>query len=507
MREDYTMDVELLREGLDAPMTSLPPTRPHASAVARRHWHRPCVAISLLGFLALISVAQAQISMGSAVDLALRGNPRVQSAQADVDKARAQLSEAHDAYIPSVNAGAAVGQSYGYSPYPPTLFTVTGGSLVYNSAQPFYIRSARAGIDAAQLALDETREEVSEDTTLAFAALVYDQLREQAVGQQAGFANTLVSIVQDRVNAGQDAVINLTLARLTAAQIHLVTLKAQDDSANDREHLARLIGLPAAALTVDGKLPPALAMPDLTTEAAMSSNGYANSAVASAFASAEAKQQQARGDARFRFRPQVNLFGTFSYYATFSDSFAQLQKIYQANTGQTTLNASEGAFGVQITIPIMDRTRSAKARESAAGATHALHDAQNDQMNALDAQAQLRHSLSELQAQVDVADLQQQYAQQQLDILHQQLQSGTGNPNGPQMTPEDEQKARIAERDKYLGVLDAGFQLRQTEIRLLRQTGGLIAWTKSAVSTSAPAAPVPASTLRQDLPVTATPQP
>ena len=153
--------------------------------------------------------AHAQISLSTAVDLALRDNPRVQAAQADVDKARAQLSEAHDVYVPSINAGAAVGQSYGYSPYPPTLFTVTGGGLVLSASQSSYIRSARAGVDAAQLAFDDVRESVAEDTALAFLTLEYDQQREQVVGQQEGFSKTLVTIVLERVDAGQDTAIEL----------------------------------------------------------------------------------------------------------------------------------------------------------------------------------------------------------------------------------------------------------------------------------------------------------
>ncbi len=78
-----------------------------------------------------------------------------------------------------------------------------------------------------------------------------------------------------------------------------------------------------------------------------------------------------------------------------------------------------------------------------------------------------------------------------------QLQSGTGNPNDPQMSPKDEQTDRIAERDKYLAVLDANFQLRQTEIQLLRQSGELESWFKSAISAtpspqnSVPPAPTP----------------
>jgi len=144
---------------------------------------------------------------------------------------------------------------------------------------------------------------------------------------------------------------------------------------------------------------------------------------------------------------------------------------------------------VQIIVPIFDRGHSSKARESAADAAHAFHLAQSAQIDTLDGQSSLRHSITELQAQTDVATLQQQLAQQQLDILQQQLK--TGNPDGPQMTPKDEQNARINERGKFLAVLDANYQLRTTEIHLLRQTGELLSWLKSATTAQIPAAPTP----------------
>ena len=172
------MEVEPLRGRLTDCMTSLPPTRqtPGRSLTGRLR-HLSC-ALTLCISLTLALSADAQLSLSTAVDLALRGNPRVQGAEADVAKARAQLAEAHDAYVPSINAGAAVGESYGYSPYPPTLFTVSGGSLVFSASQFYYIRAARVGLDAAELALDDMREAVAEDTALAFAALDHDQQRE-----------------------------------------------------------------------------------------------------------------------------------------------------------------------------------------------------------------------------------------------------------------------------------------------------------------------------------------
>jgi outer membrane protein TolC len=461
------------------------PSRPAPRQFYSRHTSIGIrLACTLLAFAVVAIAAPAQLSLNTAVDLALRSNPRVKGAQDDVRKAADQLSQTRTVYIPSLSAGAGIGQAYGYSEYPPTLFTMTSGSLLYNAAQTSYIRSARAGLKAAQLSLEDTSEQVAEDTAIAYIALGHDQQREKVIGQQTGYANNLVAIVQQRVDAGQDSQIDLTQAKLTAAQIHLASLRAQDDTAYDRERLARLIDLPPASLSADGNFPNTPL--DLDSAASAQANGDANSAVASAFASADAKLQQARGDSRFLYRPVVNLFAIYNRYATFTDSFKSINKLYGNN-----LTANEAAFGVQITLPLFDRTRQARARESSDAAALALRDAQEAQIDALDAQAHLLHGVAELQAQADVATLQQQYAQLQLDAIHLQQQSG--NPNGPQMTPKDEQNAHIAERDKYLAVVDAGFQLRQAEIQLLRQQGKLVTWLAAAASSSNSTPPIPPS--------------
>ena len=496
----YTMDDEHVRDRHPGHMNSISANRRSYIGSATGRFRLAMVAASLCLPLGLVPVAGAQISLTTAVDLALRSNPRVQAAEADVARARAQVSETLDVYIPVVAIGAGLGQAYGYSPNPPTLAAATGTSLVYGSGQVAYIRSAEAGEYSARLALRGVRDAVAEDTALAFVALDHDQQREQALHQQTEYADKLITIVQERVDAGQDNQIDLTQAKLTAAQLRLSALRAQDDTAGDREHLARLIGVPATALNTDGVFP--ATPPNLDTAAGTTVHGYANASVASAFATADAKQLQAKADANFRFKPQVSMFAQYNRYATFSDSFTQLQNIYKDSNGHTILTANEGFFGVQISIPVFDKGRGAKARESAAEAAKLFHDAQNAENDALDGQTKIRHAVSELHLQADVAGFQQQLAQQKLDVLRVQLQNGSGNPNGPQMTPKDEQNARIDERDKYLAVIDASFQLRQAEIQLLRQTGGLEEWLKSAVST-----PQPASGIENKLPAAPSPQP
>jgi outer membrane protein TolC len=437
------------------------------------------LAVGSLGsILVLVPYAGAQISLTSAVDLALSSNPRVKSAQDDVNKAQAQLAEARDAYIPSLSMGSALGQAYGYSPYPPTFFTVSSGSLIYSSSQKDFIRSARDGVRAAQLAFEDVRETVAEDTVLGWIALDHDEKRAAVTRQQHDSAIRLVQIVQDRLDAGQDSQIGLTQAKLSEAELHQALQHAEDEVANDREHLARLIGLPSTSLAVAGDFPatpiPISQKVEGSPTSPSTGSGYANAGVAAAFAGAQARHEQAAGESRFRYWPQINLFSQYNRYATFTNSFAQLKELEPA------LTANEAAVGVQITVPFIDKSRQAKARQSSADAARAFHDAQNAEIQALDAQSKLHRSVEELQTQAEVAGLRQQLAQQQLDILRLELQ--TGNPGGAPMTPKDEQNAIISEREKYMGVLDADFQLRQAEIQLLRTAGQLTSWLKSAAS-------------------------
>jgi outer membrane protein TolC len=419
-------------------------------------------------------IARAQMPIGSAVALAENNNPRVKIAQADVARTSAALSETKDVYIPSLTAGAGLGEAYGYSPNPPTLFTFNSGSLIFNPAQRYYIRSARAALEAAQHSYDEARQAVAEDTAQAFLSVQHDEQRLAALTQQTAYASRLVAILQQRLDAGEAAPIDLTQGRLTAANIRVALLHTQDDLATDRAHLARLLGVSPAGLDISDALP---ATPTLDPNQIPERNAL-TPAVASAYSGALAREEQAKGDASYRFKPQLNLVLQYNRYATFTNSFNTLQGL----TGQK-ITPNEYVVGVQITLPLYDRYREAKARETAADASHSLHEADQAKLQSLDAQARLLHSIPEIEARANVAELQQQLAEQQLAILRVQLQSG--NPNGQQMTPADEQTSLISERDKYLGAVDASYQLHQTEITLLRLTGRLMGWLQSP---SAPAA-------------------
>ena len=216
-------------------------------------------ALLILSGLALapaLQSAHAQISLVSAVDLALKNNPRVRLAQADVDKTTAVLKESRDVYIPAITVGSGLGYSYGYPLGQPSVVNVTVQGVILSWSQRDYIRAARLGLQAAVLNLNDARAAVEEDTVVTYLALDRDLAREQALDEELARAEQLVAIVTDRLNAGVDSGMDLTQAKLTAAQIHLAYLNAQDETATDQLRLAHMIGLPSTNLaTVHDSVP------------------------------------------------------------------------------------------------------------------------------------------------------------------------------------------------------------------------------------------------------------
>jgi outer membrane protein TolC len=441
-----------------------------------------------------VPTTYAQVALTTAVDLALRNSPRVQMAQADVAEARAALDQTRDVYIPAVEGAIDLGYSYGAPLGEPTLFSFTTHSLVFNYSQKDYTRAAFSGLAAANLYLAEARQGVAEDTATTYLSLDTAQLSHAAMAEELTAANKLATIIQDRLDLGQDTQIELLQARRTATQIRLQMLQLDNEIDGYRIHLVHLTGLPDGPLATEADSIPAL--PDVAsptfasiseqpTVTLTASSGQLTDtpAVAAAVANARAKREQAFGDSRYLYRPQISFFAQYSRFSTFNN-----YQIYYPAFASNTLNAF--GIGVNVSIPFYDRGHHDKAAESSAIAIHAEQQARSARNDMFEGRTKLQHASAELATRAELASLDQQIAEQQLNAVLIQLQNGSGNPSAPPLTPKDEQNARIQERRRYLDLLDARSKLRETQIQLLRLTGQLENWLRSATQTQ-PATPPP----------------
>jgi outer membrane protein TolC len=423
----------------------------------------------LLGLFTLIAQrgALAQVSFYTAVDLALRNSTPVRIGAAQVQHAEAAVMESIDAYKPSFVVGSSLGYSYGFPVGQPSIYSVSATSLAYSFSQPDYIRSARAALLAAQLQLKDTRQQVILDTALAYIQLNTVSEEITALDQQTGFVEKLVEIETDRVNAGVDGKVELTKARLTGAQIALRRIHLVDQADVLRVRIAHLTGLNPPDIVCEPQTIPKA--PEISREGSIESLVMdSNNGVKAAYASARSKLYTSFGDDRQNNRPTFGFGGEYNRYAKFNN-YNEYYLRFQHNNFNV---------GIQITLPLFDATRKAKAKGSGAEAVQASAEADQMRDQAGEQILQLQKSVTELAAQEQVSELQNELAQDQLDAITTQLHLGSGNPGAAAPLPKDEQAAHIGERSRFVDMLDTRFQLTQARLSLLRSMGRIEDWAK-----------------------------
>ncbi len=422
----------------------------------------PSASLLLVLWTLLPAAAQAQISLASAVNLALQNSSQVRIANAKLQQARGSLSEARGAYVPNFYIGAGLGYSVGFPLGTPNLFNAESQSLLFSFSQPDYVRSAHAAIEAAQFSLQDTQQQVTLDTATAYLDLDRTNRQIAALHEAMSDADQLIVIVGNRVAAGVASHVDLTRARLTRAQMQLQQMQMEDHAEELQQQIAALTGLPANSVSLDAASIPAL--PDPTTTSTLQPTQ--SPAVQAAFATANSRMFTAFGDNRQNYRPsfqqitQYSLFSTFNNYQNYYTSFQQ----------------NNFGFEVQVTIPLFDPIHRAKGIESSAEASVARHEAEQAQTQVSAQSLALQHQLRELKAEQDVATLQQQLAQDTLSALQVQMQNGSGAATAPAVTPQQAEQARMDERSRYIDKLDADFAVERVQLQLLRQTGGLGTW-------------------------------
>ncbi|MGD0738740.1 MAG: TolC family protein [Terracidiphilus sp.] len=433
--------------------------------------HRAWLPALAGAVLAAAAVAvPAQVSLTTVVDLAQKNSVTVRLAQADVQKAMAELSQSRDAFIPSVDFGSGLPAfpEVGYTGSLPTIWDSSIKSLVFSMPQVQYIHAAHFGLQSAQLSLKDAREQSALDASTDYIELDTVDRELDAARQQEQDAARLVEIEQQRTEAGVDPLSTLLQAQLTAAQLKLGRLHLETRAATLAKQLATLTGLPVGSITPDHASIPEI--PAVTgDQAARTTPG-----VESTQMMALSRQHIAKGDElHLWWLPEIGFGAQYNRDTSLLNSISQ----DYFNGKLPTNNLSTG---FSIKVPVIGFGLLAKRRESNAEALRAKVEAEQAQQQNDVQIAQLSASLRELDAQADVASLKRQIADEQLKTVVAQMELGNGAGNGPgaqpQLSPTAEQQARIDERQKYQDALDAGLELSKARLSLLRALGHMQDW-------------------------------
>ncbi len=417
-------------------------------------------ALSLMA--ATLALAAEPLTLRHAVELALTHGTTTTIAAAEEQKADAAFREARNNYLPTFVLGSALGKSFGFpltlEGAAPSIVNLNTQAAVFNPSLQQFIRAARAESAAASLTAQDRRAQVIQEVVLNYLELAQWEKQIQQLQKDAEASQKMETAIDERIHEGVDSALERSKAKLVTARIRLRLAQAQGSADVLRLKLSRMTGVPELSLETSPDSIPA--MPTPAPDADLTSRASENPLVASAEEHARAQYLRAKGEHRALW-PTLDFAGQYSRLATFNN--------YADYFNSKTLQPNNGTVGVVMRFPLLNLSQKARAQGADADALKAKKEAEaaKDQVSA--ELLQLQRTVQQLSAARDVAELEYQIAQSQLEAVNIRVQSSTA-------TFHDLEDARTQTRERRDQFLDADLQFNRARIGLLRSTGGLEAW-------------------------------
>jgi outer membrane protein TolC len=256
------------------------------------------------------------------------------------------------------------------------------------------------------------------------------------------------------MQAGYELPIEVTRAQLTAAQVEQRTAQLEDQEETAADQLRLLLGLePDQPIEVSAEnIPPAAdqTISNLVAEALRN-----NPEVKVAESERVASEERLRGE-RGGYWPTIGLIGQYNLLAKFNN-YDQFFNKFQRNNF---------IVGIDVKIPIFASHTGASVSFAQANLTASQMQVENKRAQvSLDVRHQARQA-REMDMNREVARLQLELAQQNLQVLQSQFQQGRASIR-------DLEAGQLDENEKWLAFLDAEYAHQQSELDLLRTTGQL----------------------------------
>jgi len=420
------------------------------------------VILCILFSIQVIAGAQnTPLPFRTAIELALKNSAASGIARADAQRARANYLQARDLFLPQVTVGSGLAWSYGFplslEGSAPSIIDLNAQSFLFNLAQREFVKAAKGDINATAAQNTDRRNDVIMEAALDYIQLDLLESSLNVQKEQQQLASKFEDVVNQRMQAGIDAPLELTRAKLAGARTRLQMTETQGAIDQLRLRLSQLTGLPQSAIQTSTESIPALPAvsqdEDLGAEAVKN-----NSAVKVADEVTRAKAFRAKGEGK-QLYPAVDLVGHFAVLARYNNYDQFFKKFQRENA----------AIGVAIRFPFLNPAQRAVAQSAQADAAKAKKEAQNLKEQVSTETLKLQRSVQQLAAARDVFKLEHQLAEADVETAHEKIQAG-------QATIKDEQNARIAEHERYASYLNSSFDLDKAQIQLLRQIGQLEGW-------------------------------
>jgi outer membrane protein TolC len=400
------------------------------------------------------------LTLKRSIDLALQNSKDIQLAkiQSRVADNSANLTRAE--FLPNLYAGSGAGYTYGLPETPggrpPSIFSLTYTEEVFNGPLRGLAREQEEQAKAQRFRLEGTRNNVIDRVATSYLELVKVRHSLELLRKEKDSAEKIVEVTQERQGEGFELPTEVTKAQLTKAQVVQRILQLEGRQDELEVYLRDQLGLaPDQRFEVTPEDLPGSAEQEGANLIALASQG--NTSLAFAESDVKAKEFRLEGEKK-GYWPTLQLVAIYDILAKYN--FRNYSELYN-NFTINNLNA-----GINVNVPIF----SSKTRANVALAQASLDAAKiNLASKRTQVSAEVRQrskKVQEMDAAKEVAHLELQLAQQNLQVLQSQFGEGKANLR-------EVERARLDENEKWMAFLDANFQRQQAQLELLRTAGQL----------------------------------
>jgi outer membrane protein TolC len=418
-------------------------------------------ACLLVACVAPIYLTAEPLPLKRVVQLALANSATSREAAADVQRSLASYHELRANYLPQFTIGSGLGASWGFplslEGAAPSLVNFNAVSVLFNPALREFTRAAKTDWEASTVQSKDQRSQVIQDTVLSYLELAKWEQRLTRLREDEEAEIRMEEAVAERVKEGVDSALDRSKARLSVARVQLRIAEAEGSCDVLREHLARLTGLPAAEIaSVPDSVP---VFPQVKQEDDLSARAEKdNPAVEAATQRARAQYLRAKGEHR-------GFWPTFD----FATQYARLTKYNNYDVFFKTFEPNNASMGVVIRFPFLNLSQHARAQAADAEALKAQKQAESLKNQVSEQTLKQQRLVQQAQAAEDVAQLQSEVADANLESVRTRMDAGTANLH-------DLDAARMQAADYDMALEDTKFELQRARVGLLHSTGELEKW-------------------------------
>lgn len=422
------------------------------------------VVVAASGQTAAVDTAGEQtgapvvLTLKGAIEMALRNSKDIEVAklQASLAKHASQVSKAD--FLPNLYVGSGAGFTYGIPETPggraPSLFNVTYTEQIFNEPLRGQGKELEEQARSQRIVLEDVKNSVITRTAMAYLELAKVRHSLELLRGEAGSAEKIFQVTQERQGEGYELPVEVTKAELTKAQVtqRVLQLEGREDELEVFLRGQLGIGQEQAIEVTPEELPGEAEQEGANLVAMAMTN---NTELLLAESDVRAKEFRLKGEKRGNM-PTVEGVSTYSLLANFNN-YSEFYKKFQRNN----FNA-----GVQVQMPLFSaRTREAIGLAQINLETSRATLASKKSQVSAEVRQKTRH-LRERDAAKEVARLELQLAQQNIAVLQTQFSEGKVNLR-------EVERARLDENEKWMAYLDANFQRQQAQLDLLRAAGQL----------------------------------